>query len=86
MVGCNLADSGAYIAVLELYQNHRATLDFRFRFYYTENRREVEMPGHTVRQFLMFALVDLALFLAYILVAISLPFVQLKRRILKRKA
>ena len=43
------------------------------------------MLGQTVRQILMFALVDLALILAYILVAISLPFVQLKRRFLQRK-
>ena len=43
------------------------------------------MLGHAFRQFLLFALVDLALILAYILVAISLPFVQLKRRILRQK-
>lgn len=43
------------------------------------------MLGNTIRQLVMFALVDVALVLAYVLVAISLPFVQLKRLILRHR-
>ena len=43
------------------------------------------MFGQTIRQLVVFALVDLALILAYLIVAISLPFAQLKRRILHTK-